>query len=138
MDRSTVANSLRLLKLPEEVRALVERGELSAGHARTLLAFDGPEAQCDWARRAAATGMSVRDLERAAAEVREKGGEKKKGETRPARARDPNLVAAEERLSLRLGTRVEIRSRRRGGNIVISCADHGELMRVFDLLMGGE
>ena len=138
MDRSTVANSLRLLKLPEEVRELVERGELSAGHARTLLAFDGPAAQCDWARRAAATGMSVRELEGAAADERQGDGKKKKATTRPARTRDPNLVAAEERLSLRLGAQVEVRSRRRGGSIVISCADHGELMRVFDLLMGGE
>jgi hypothetical protein len=46
-------------------------------------------------------------------------------------------VAAEEKLSLRIGAPVEIRSRRRGGSIVISCADHDELMRVFDLLMGG-
>ena len=138
MDRSTVANSLRLLKLPEEVRELVERGELSAGHARTLLAFDGSQAQCDWARRAAATGMSVRELEGAAADERQGDGKKKKATTRPARTRDPNLVAAEERLSLRLGAQVEVRSRRRGGSIVISCADHGELMRVFDLLMGGE
>jgi ParB family chromosome partitioning protein len=138
MDRSTVANSLRLLKLPEEVRELVERGELSAGHARTLLAFEAPESQCDWARRAAATGMSVRELERAAAEMRQQDGKTKRAGARPARARDPNLVAAEERLSLRLGAQVEVRSRRRGGSIVISCADHGELMRVFDLLMGGE
>ena len=138
MDRSTVANSLRLLKLPEEVRELVERGALSAGHARTLLAFDGSQAQCDWARRAAATGMSVRELEGAAADERQGDGKKKKATTRPARTRDPNLVAAEERLSLRLGAQVEVRSRRRGGSIVISCADHGELMRVFDLLMGGE
>jgi ParB family chromosome partitioning protein len=138
MDRSTIANSLRLLKLPAEVRELVERGELSAGHARTLLAFEGSQAQCDWARRAAATGMSVRELEGAAADERQGGGKKKKATARPARARDPNLVAAEERLSLRLGAQVEVRSRRRGGSIVISCANHGELMRVFDLLMGGE
>jgi ParB family chromosome partitioning protein len=136
MDRSTVANSLRLLKLPEEIRDLVERGELSAGHARTLLAFDDSRARCEWARRAVATGMSVRDLERAAADQRQAGGKKKKGGPRPARSRDPNLVAAEERLSLRLGAQVEVRSRHRGGSIVISCADHQELMRVFDLLMG--
>ncbi len=138
MDRSTVANSLRLLKLPEEIRELVELGELSAGHARTLLAFDDPEARCDWARRAAATGMSVRELERAAADARRGEGKKKETSARPTRARDPNLVAAEERLALRLGAKVEVRSRRRGGSIVISCGDHGELMRVFDVLMGGE
>jgi ParB family chromosome partitioning protein len=138
MDRSTVANALRLLKLPDEVQALVDNGELSAGHARTLLAFDGEELQCGWARRVVQTGLSVRDLELAAAAA------KAADDATPARPaarrpvpRDPNLVAAEEKLALRIGAPVEIRSRRRGGVIAISCADHDELMRVFDLLMGG-
>jgi ParB family chromosome partitioning protein len=138
MDRSTVANALRLLKLPDEVQSLVDNGELSAGHARTLLAFDGDDERCRWARRVVETGLSVRELEQAAALAR----------THPAKpvarssggrggARDPNLVAAEERLALRIGAPVHIRGRRRGGTIVISCHDHDELMRVFDLLMGG-
>ena len=138
MDRSTVANSLRLLRLPEEIRGLVEFGELTAGHARTLLAFDNSDTQCEWARRVVATGMSVRELERASAEARQQGGDKKKGRATASPVRDPNLAAAEEKLALRLGARVEIRSRRRGGSIVISCGDHGELMRVFEFLMGGE
>ena len=53
-------------------------------------------------------------------------------------APDPNLMAAEEKLELRLGAKVDIRARRSGGTIVISCDGQGELMRVFDLLMGGE
>jgi ParB family chromosome partitioning protein len=135
MDRSTVANALRLLKLPEEVQAMVDAGELSAGHARTLLAFDGDEDRCRWARRVVQTGLSVRELEQAAAAAKAPEPAARTGR-RPA-ARDPNLVAAEEKLSLRVGAPVEIRSRRRGGSIVISCADHDELLRVFDLLMGG-
>jgi len=136
MNRSTVANSLRLLKLPREVQELVEHGDLSAGHGRTLLAFSDEAARIDWARRALASGLSVRDLERAATEAREEPREAK-----PRRApakRDPNLMAAEEKLALRLGAKVEIRAGRRGGSIVISCGEQGELMRVFDLLMGGE
>jgi ParB family transcriptional regulator, chromosome partitioning protein len=137
MDRSTVANALRLLKLPEEVQALVDSGELSAGHARTLLAFEGDDDRCRWARRVVQTGLSVRELEQAAAAAKAAAPEPATRAARRPAARDPNLVAAEEKLSLRVGAPVEIRSRRRGGSIVISCADHDELMRVFDLLMGG-
>lgn len=139
MDRSTVANSLRLLKLPPEVQEMVERGELSAGHGRALLAFSNDAERCEWARRAAATGLSVRALEKAAAEARgEAKAGKRAGANRPPKPRDPNLRAAEEKLALRLGAPVEIRPRRRGGSIVIACNEHDELMRVFDLLMGGE
>jgi ParB family chromosome partitioning protein len=139
MDRSTVANALRLLKLPAEVQELVELGKLSAGHARTLLAFADDEKRCEWAQRAVAAGLSVRALEQAVADERAatSQGTRKSPGGRPA-PRDPNLRAAEEKLSLRLGAPVEIRSRRRGGSIVISCSDQEELMRVFDLLMGGE
>ncbi len=139
MDRSTVANALRLLKLAPEVQALVEAGLLSAGHARTLLAFADDETRLRWAERAVETGLSVRDLERAAAEQREAVAVDARPGKPPVRPpRDPNLVAAEERLALRIGAPVEIRTRRRGGVITIACADQDELMRVFDLLMGGE
>ena len=136
MDRSTVANSLRLLRLPPEVQELVERGDLSAGHGRTLLAFDGDDVQCEWARRVVATGVSVRELERAAAAARAGAGRKKK--VRPGSVKDPNLFAAEGKLALRLGAPVEIQPRRRGGRIIISCSNQEELVRVYDLLMGGE
>lgn len=139
MDRSTVANSLRLLKLPTEVQELVERGDLSAGHGRALLAFASEKERCEWANRVVATGLSVRELERAASEARNvetAGKQKPAGDRR--QARDPNLLAAEEKLALRLGAPVEIRPRRRGGTILIACNDQTELMRVFDLLMGGE
>ena len=132
-DRSTVANSLRLLKLHEEIQEMVEGGELSAGHARALLAFPDERARIHWAKQVAAVGISVRQLEKAAADSREATappGQRKKP------AKDPNLVAAEESLSLRLGARVEIVSRRRGGRIVINCSDQHELMRVYDFLMG--
>ena len=135
MDRSTVANSLRLLKLDEEIQELVEAGQLSAGHGRTLLAFKNGAERIDWARRAVAEGLSVRELERAALAARPA---EQKTRPRQRAKKDPNLVAAEKKLSLRLGARVEIRSRRRGGDIVVSCSDQEELMRIFDLLMGGE
>jgi ParB family chromosome partitioning protein len=139
MDRSTVANSLRLLKLPSEIQEMVERGELSAGHGRALLAFADEAERIDWARRVIATGLSVRALEGAAAEARSEGKRGNRADsTRQKPPRDPNLRAAEEKLALRLGAPVEIRPRHRGGTIVIACNEHEELMRVFDLLMGGK
>jgi len=139
MDRSTVANSLRLLKLPGEVQEMVERGELSAGHGRALLAFADDEERCEWAKRAKASGLSVRALELAAAEARaEAQSGTRRATRRKPKPRDPNLRAAEEKLALRLGAPVEIKPRRRGGTIVIACNEHDELMRVFDLLMGGK
>ena len=136
IDRSTVANALRLLRLPPEVQEWVEEGALSAGHARTLLAFADDAQRIAWARRAIEAGLSVRDLERAAAEDRELlGGAPQRPRSAPPR--DPNIRSAEEKLSLRLGAKVEIRTRRRGGTIVIRCADQTELMRVYDQLMGG-
>jgi ParB family transcriptional regulator, chromosome partitioning protein len=133
VDRSTVANSLRLLRLEPEIQQLVEEGSLSGGHARSLLAFPEAERRVHWARRAVATGMSVRDLERAAGEGRPATSATTKAPPEP----DPNLLAAEESLSLRLGVRVAITKQRRGGRIVINCADQDDLMRVFDLLMEG-
>lgn len=137
MDRSTVANALRLLRLPEKIQELVESGRLSAGHGRALLAMSDDESRLEWARRAVAENLSVRNLEAAAAENRKPkpGRRVRRGST----AKDPNLVAAEEKLSLRLGAPVEIRSGKHGGGaVVIACADSDDLMRVFDLLMGGK
>ena len=134
IDRSTVANALRLLRLEPEIQELVESGELAGGHARALLAFHDQQDRVAWARRAAGGGATVRDLERAAAEVRQRRGQTRRTGA-PRSARDPNLREAEEKLSLRLGTRVRIRSTRRGGEIVVVCSDQQELMRVYELLM---
>lgn len=138
MDRSTIANALRLLRLPEKIQEMVESGRLSAGHGRALLAVPEDRERLEWAERAVAEGLSVRDIERVAAESKKTTTERRAPRKQPA-AKDPNLVAAEEKLSLRLGTPVEIRPRRNsGGAIVITCVESDELMRVFDLLMGGE
>lgn len=134
IDRSTVANALRLLKLPPEVREWVEEGALTAGHARTLLAFEQEGDRIAWGRRTIEAGLSVRDLERAAAEHRQ--APIRSSQRKPPK--DPNILNAEEKLSLSLGAKVEIRMRRRGGTILIRCSDQSELMRVYDQLMGGD
>ncbi len=135
IDRSTVANALRLLKLPPDLQELVEQGQLTAGHARALLAFGDDDARRVWARRAVEAGLSVRELERAAADRPSRPEPRRRRVDRPV---DPNLEAAQERLALRLGAPVEIRSRGRGGAVVIRCRRQEDLMRVFDLLMGDD
>jgi len=137
-DRSTVANMLRLLRLPEEVQEQIEAGRLSAGHGRALLALGDGEDIRIWARRATDEALSVRELERAASAAKREAADASP-QKRPRPAKDPNLVDAEEKLCLRLGAPVTIRPRRSGGgSVVVNCADTEELMRVFDLLMGGE
>ena len=135
-DRSTVANTLRLLRLPVEIQELLEGGRLSAGHARALLAFDDRAQQLRWARRAAEGGATVRDLERAAAGAGAAAATSRRRSSRREREVDPNIRAAEERLSLKVGAPVKIRPRRRGGTIVIECTEDAELVRVFDVLLG--
>ena len=91
-DRSTVANSLRLLNLPDPVIVLIEEGQLKAGHARAILSIEGETAQLEWARRAAAEGMTVREVERG------KSGRAGRKRPRGARRIEPAVQALEERL----------------------------------------
>lgn len=133
-ERSSVANALRLLKLPESIQEQIEVGRLSAGHGRALLAFDSPAEMETWAKRVAEEGWSVRALERAAAASKQTKKTPSGGASKPPK--DPNIVSAEKRLSLKIGTKVEIKKTARGGRIILSCSSQDELMRVFELLMG--
>jgi ParB family transcriptional regulator, chromosome partitioning protein len=126
-DRSTVANTLRLLRLPREVRELLAGGRLDAGHARALLALDRAEDQVALAREAARRGLSVREVERRVAAAR--------APRKPARRADANTRAAEERLRAALGTRVHIRRRGRGGALAIAFTSEAELQRLFEVLL---
>ena len=127
-DRSTVANTLRLLRLPKEVRELLNTGALDAGHGRALLALDKAEDQVALAREAARKGLSVREVERRVALVRAP-------RARPPATRDANTRAAEERLRAALGTRVEITRRGRGGVMRVAFASEAELNRLFEVLV---
>jgi ParB family chromosome partitioning protein len=128
-DRTTVANTLRLLRLPRELREMVGTGRLDAGHARALLALDRVEDQLELGREAARRGLSVREVERRVAQLR---APRAAGE----RARkDANTRAAEERLHAALGSRVEIARRGRGGAIRVLFSGEAELNRLFELLV---
>jgi ParB family chromosome partitioning protein len=128
-DRATIANYVRLLRLPVEVRNDVATGALSMGHARALLALPDETAQRRVAREVVSRALSVRDTE---AIVRR--------ETAPpapvadAAQSDPNTRAAEDQLKRALGTRVRIARRRRGGRIEIDFTSEDELQRLFEQL----
>ena len=122
--RSYVANALRILNLCSEVRDMVERGELSAGHARAILGVAKDEKeQVKIARRIVRFGLSVRDVE----------GVKKK-ETGRHEPRESELVDLEERLQERLGTKASVKRNRRGGRIEIFFYNDEDLMRIVDIL----
>jgi ParB family chromosome partitioning protein len=131
-DRTTVANAIRLLKLPAEIRAQVEDGLLSAGHARTLLAISSAADQELLAREFLRRGLSVR-----AAEARVQAflaGAPKKKTAGPEG--DPDTRDAEQRLQRALGTKVEIRRRKKGGEVRLSFYSEEQLIGLFERLVG--
>ncbi|HEX9943987.1 MAG TPA: ParB/RepB/Spo0J family partition protein [Thermoanaerobaculia bacterium] len=127
--RTTVTNALRLLRLPEEVRELLRGGALTAGQARPLLALQSAEEQVRLAARAVREGLSARDLERLAAAPQRPKPKK------PDRPVEVHTAAAEEKLTRRLQTRVEIRRQGQGGHLRIHFHSEEELMRLYDVLI---
>jgi len=129
-DRSTVANSLRLLDLPPDVQDMLVDGRLSAGHGRALLGLGSPEAIRDGAAKAASRGLSVREVE-----VLARGGRRKrKKATRKARTDDPVLQQWEERLQRALGTQVRIERMGTEGTIRIEYYSDEDLERILEAL----
>jgi ParB family chromosome partitioning protein len=135
-DRSSVANFLRLLRLPEEVRGALASGALSMGHARALLALPDENAQRQTARTVIAGALSVRDTE---AMVRKLAAPPKPlvGQAPPVSPPpDVHTRAAEERIRFALGTKVRIVRRGTGGSIEIDFASEDELNRLYEYLTG--
>ena len=131
-DRSSVANHLRLLKLPHEVRAEVAGGRLSMGHARALLAVADEAGQRHVAREVIAQNLSVRETETLVKRL----GQPAPAARAAAAGNDVNTRAAEERLRLTLGTRVRIVRRGKGGKIEVDFTNEDELQRLFERMMG--
>lgn len=130
--RPAVANALRLLALPEPVKAQLEGGELTAGHARAVLAIGDAGAQVEFARELAEDGVTKSEAERRARAHR----------TAPAarvarrRPEDPHWRAIAEELTRSLGTRVRVTPRARGGTIEIEFYSEPELARLLERLRG--
>jgi ParB family chromosome partitioning protein len=137
-DRSSVANFMRLLKLPEEVRGDLASGTLSMGHARALLALADPAAQRQAAREVVARALSVRDTE---ALVRKLGTANLNPNPNPERRtrnpepqKDVHTRAAEDRMRFALGTKVRIVRRGQGGTIEVDFGSEAELNRLYEQL----
>ncbi|MBA3853025.1 MAG: chromosome partitioning protein ParB [Gemmatimonas sp.] len=135
-DRSTVANTLRLLALPASVRRLVWDGALSVGHARALLGLGDTTAMADLAREVVAQGLSVRDVEQ---RVRSNAGAKKhKSSTTPTETRSAQVRELEDRLRRHLGTdaRIVQAGKSAKGELRIPFYTHEDFERVLELILG--
>lgn len=129
LDRSTVANFIRLLELPREIQSEVSRGTISMGHARTLLALGNNDDQIKLVRRIKREGMSVRRLEYIIRYLKRK----------PARVKEPPadqlyLKELEERMRRRFGTKVSIKSYKSKGYINIEFYSNDDFLRILETL----
>jgi ParB family chromosome partitioning protein len=130
-DRATIANSLRILKLEDQILTLLEDGRLSAGHGRALLAFENTAARLAAAKRASDGKLTVRALERLAARR-----QKHARAIEEPRVSDPNTRAALEDLERELGTRVTLRlpKGKRPGALVIEYHEDRQLYALYERL----
>jgi ParB family chromosome partitioning protein len=138
-DRSTIANFLRLLSLPEGIRKLVRDGQLALGHARALLALPNERAMIEAARRAVEQGLSVRDIERLAQDARPTPAAKPPTAP-PARtgsAQDAELRRITELLRRRLQTDVRIETQAGAkGALIVNFYSDDDLHRLVELVLG--
>ena len=128
-ERSTVANFLRLMKLPDGVKKLLASGQLSMGHARAILAVESAKKQEQLAERVVRKNLNVRQTEVLAAEKSPKSVE-------PEKEKDIFTRDAEEKLARTLRCKVEIDRKRRGGVIRVRFGSEDELIRLVDEMMG--
>jgi len=129
-DRASVANHVRLLKLPEEVRSEVVSGRLSMGHARALLSLSDEADQRRTARDIIAKQLSVRETETLVKKIQD--GLAPAKDAAPPKPVDVHTRAAEDRLKLLLGTRVRIVRRGTRGRIEIDFGSEDELIRIYE------
>lgn len=128
-DRSSIANYVRLLRLPTEVRDNLAAGSLSMGHARAILGLPDEGAQLRVAREVVAKSLSVRETEALVTTAGQPAAPK-----RVEPPKDVHTRAAEDRLRFSLGTRVRIVRKGRGGRVEIDFTNENELQRIFEYL----
>lgn len=127
--RPAIANALRLLQLPDEIKAMVAEGKITEGHARALLAIDGKKKQLEIAERIINQQMNVRQVEKLAKEKKKK----EKTEALPDEYQ-LEINQIEERLKAALGTKVTIQHKKNKGKIEIEYYSNEELDRILELL----
>ncbi len=133
LDRSSVANHLRLLELPRAMQAEVENGELSFGHAKVLLSLSHPERRAALHRRITGEGLSVREAEASAHVL---GAPRKRRRPRAGAAQDPDTLDLIEGLRDRLKTQVRLRGTPARGRLEIDYFGPEELGRISALILG--
>jgi len=129
-DRSSVANFLRLLKLPAEILKLVESNQLTFGHAKALMGMDSPESMLKLAQRAVQLSMSVRQVEGSVFNLMHP----EPATAKPERVLDPNVREAEQLLQRSLGMRVQIQDRNGRGKIILEYKTLEDFDRVLEAL----
>lgn len=132
-ERSTVANSLRLLRLPGKVKDDLLANRLSMGHARALLSLDVDEDMAEASAEIIRKKLSVRETEKLVKKIKDFGMAKPVSPV-AAKETDPNLLSLETGLKQALGTQVKLAPKGRGGRIEISYHNQDELDRLLDLL----
>lgn len=137
IDRSTIANLMRLLELPLGIQQDIQSGEVSAGHARALLPLGDEQLQLEFAARIKRDGISVRETEReVAARISAEDDSETVKFQNPAggrRARDHQIESLEQQLKIALGAKVQVKGANGRGSIVIKFANHQEFQRLFEL-----
>jgi len=132
-DRSTIANALRLLRLPGSVRVLIASGRLAAGHARPLLGLDGDTAIEAAAKRVVDEGLSVRQVE--ALVARDKARRANPTEEPAPPRKSPNVRDLEARLERAIGARVQLHDKGGAGKLEIAYTSEAERERLLDRLL---
>lgn len=136
-DRSSVANALRILKLPKKVHDDLIEGRLSTGHAKAMLSLEDVELMLELREQIVKNGLSVRDAEKLAKELAAGGSFKRqpKKVAKGKAAADPDIDALTRRLERRLGVKIAISHNKKGaGKLTISYATLGELQPILDKL----
>lgn len=137
IDRSTIANLMRLLELPANIQLSLQQGNISAGHARALLPLGDEVVQNQFCEKIIAEGMSVRAVERAVSDhIADEDGQGSASSVRVRKAKDHQLEALELELKKALGTKVKIKPGARAkGQIVIHYANSEEFERLQEVLV---
>ncbi|MCR5606254.1 MAG: ParB/RepB/Spo0J family partition protein [Treponema sp.] len=149
--RSTIANSLRLLKLPEEMQGALINGKISAGHARALLSVASMTAQKGLFEKIVGNGMSVRDAEKEASLLNNsssaglENSETKKSDANSSitdtmnnASRDPDINAMEQKFIDVLGTKVVLKGNLERGSLQIDYFSRSDLERIYNILVGNK
>lgn len=131
--RPQITNMIRLLTLPNEIKVKLSSGEISAGHARALLTLESRHKQLEVCELIIKKQLSVRQVEELVKNILDGGQDKEKN--KKEKTRNPEIMELEDQLRSCLGTKVQIKTSRRGGKIEIDYYDDNDLNRLLELLL---